>query len=420
MNEKNNFKQLFSLYLKSNSLDERKEIYQFLLKVNKVVEEDLLEIIKYCSLYNRSFLQIKNSSDRTLFDSDYLNSIKILIDLFIDRLHQIDSKQEYIIENNHEYDYIELIIYYLKQSSSNEVLFKRTYEIFDLCVWNDLKVFYKVLYIFYTDQSFYKLKTDIVYEMFLFKDMLFNYLEKSNSNMEEIIKQINKNDYSLDIIPSKNFADLKELIIIRSVCSDKSLTFFSDGLKMMSIYRTNNLFDYSAVSLQFFKVIEIELKDKVIYHCSKDLNTENLFNGLSYLNLTCYNSEFLTKIELGKIRYILRKVKSIMYDLRQDNEIVYANSDIEVFYKRLVSLFINVKTINFFLDVLSYKVIDLYRNSAVHTGIVSYDRAQESFLLTKVFLKNISKLNYSFKLSNAINIEILDSPNFIKELINEE
>lgn len=417
--DKLGFKTLFSLYLESNSIDERKNIYQALLKVNKIVEEDLLEIIKYCSLYNRSYLQIKSSSDHTLFNSDYLNNLKIIINVFIEVLHKIDSKQEYITEDNNEYDYFDIIIYYLKQSKDYDILFNRTYEVFNLCVWNDLKVFYKVLYVFLTDEVFYKLKTNIIYEMFLFKNMLFNYLSKSNSNIELIMKQINSNDYSLDITPSDNFIKLKELIEIRSVCSDKSLTFFADGYKMMSLYRANNLFDYSAVCLQFFKVIEIELKEKIINHCSYDLNKENLFLGLEYLNLTVYHQDFLTKIELGKIRNILRKIKTIMYDIRNEKEVEFFNEDIKIFYTRLIALFINVKTINFYLDIISHRVVDLYRNSAVHTGIVSYERAVEALNITTIFLKNVSQLNYSFKLSNVINLKHQDTPDFILELVKE-
>lgn len=416
---KKSFKLLSSLYLQSNLVDERRDLYQELLLIKEISENDLLEIINYCSIYNRSYKQIKHSNDHSLFNSDYLNSLKIIINVFIEIIHKKDNKQEYITELNDEYDYFEIVIFYLKQSSTHDVLFKRTYEVFDICVWNDLKLFYKVVYYFLTNESFYKLKVQIVYEMFMFKDMLFNYLKHTNSNIEQIMKQINSNDYSLDVEASDEFVKIKELINIRSMCSDKSLTFFADGYKMLYLFRENNLFDYSSVSLQFFKVIEIELKEKIINHCCKDLNKELLYEGLEYLNLTSFNNDFLNRIELGKIRFILRKVKSMMYDLRQDIEIEYVNDEIKIFYTRLVSLFMNVKTINFYLDIINQRVVELYRNSAVHTGIVSFNRAQEALYITKIFLKNIKELNYSFKISNTLNLKLYETPEFLKEIIKE-
>ncbi len=414
------YTKLFKFYLELKDKDIKKYIFKNLCNVKNIQEVDLFEVIKYCSIYNRSYLQIKHANDHTLFNSSYLNSIRIIIDIFKEKIDQFDSSVEYIVDNETSYEYFDLIIYYLKLFKEDK-LYSKTYEILNLIVFNDLKVFYKLLYTYLTDNHFFNIKCLVVNEMFHLKDILYNYLSKSNdiTNIKKIIEE--RFVHIPTTTGSENFHKLKQLLEIRSVCCDKSVTFLYDGYQLMNFYKENNFFDFSAVSLQFFKVIEIELKEKIVNHCSYELNKQNLYYGLSeLLNLNNFQEDFLSKLELGKMRYILREVKTIMYDIRNENEVNYFNKEIEVFYQRLVSLFMNVKTINFYLDVLNYKTIEMYRNSAVHTGILSYERANQAIEITNVFLKNIKELNYSYKFSDIVNLKLYDTPNFLKELLEEE
>ncbi len=417
------YTKLFEMYLEGSHSD-RKYIYNNLLSVTRVDEIDVLTIIKYCSLYNRSYTQIKMSNDHTLFNGDYLNNLKILIHLFIDKLVKFDSKSLYITEEDEQFDYIELIVKFLCNFKENisvdnkfiNTLYSKTYQIIDICLWNDLKMFYKLVYFYLTDVNFANLNSIINYEMFLFKKDLLTYLDNSN-NIYEIEKSMLKDTKIHSLTP--NYFKLRELFEIRKVCSDKSLTFYNDASIMLDVFKKNNLFDYSTVALQFFKIIEVEFKEKIIMNLSKDLNKQNLFEGLSeVVLLNSYNDKFLERLEFGKIRYILRQVKNFLFDKKNDKEILYVNEDTKIFYTRLMYLFGNIKNINFYIDILNQRVIDLYRNSSVHTGIVSYERALESRVLTDTFLNNLSNLNYSLKESNVIMITQLETPDFILEFKN--
>ncbi len=412
------YKRLFKMYLENKNIEERRYIFSNITKVDNIQKEDLFEIIKFCALYNRSYNQIKFSNDHKLFNSDYLNTLKLLVDVFKDHLNKFDKKQDYVYFDD-EYDYFDLIILYLKEFKDFDLLYTALYEVYEEIVFNDIAVFYKLIYTLLTDNYFNQLKCRAIYEVYHLKDILFEFL-KQNNNIDSLIEEVNKKFIHIPTITtSNNLNSLKELISIRSVCCDKSITFFTDGTKMMKFYNENNFFDYSAVSLQFFKVIEIELKEKIMKFCAKDLNPEGLYKGITESeDLLKYKVDFLSRLELGKMRYILRNVKSLMYDIRKDIEVEYYNKEVEVFYNRLISLFMNVKTINFYLDILHNNCVDLYRNSAVHTGIVSYERAYESVVITKLFLKNIKQLNYTFKLANVLNVVEIEVPIFIKELIN--
>lgn len=413
------FEKLFKFYLESKDLNEKKYIYKNISKVTKITETDIFEIIKYCSIYNRSYKQIKFANDHTLFNSTYLSYIKIIIDLFKEKLEQLDNNNEYIAESNNEYDYFDLITYYLKLFKEDNI-YEKSYEIFNIIVFNDLKIFYKILFLLLTDKHFTTMKCSFIYEMFHLKDILLNYLSISN-DITILKKEIEDKFIHIPTVTgSSNYHELIQLLEIRNVCCDKSVTFLYDGYQLMNFYNENNFFDYSAVSLQFFKVIEIELKEKVLNHCIYELDKKNLFYGLSeIMKLNNFYEDFISKLELGKVRYLLKHVKTLMYDIREENEITYFNSDTEIFLKRMISLFVNVKTINFYLDILNSKVVELYRNSAVHTGILSYERANQSVEITKVFLKNIKELNYSFKLSNIINLKLYDTPIFLTNIIKD-
>lgn len=414
------YKKLASMYLEFRGMTERNYIFQNLVKVNNVNIDDIFEVITYCSLYNRSYQQIKSSDDTKLQRSDYLNTLNILIDTFKDIVARFDKKNEYILEEYNELDYLDLIVVYLKEIKDFDILYTKLYELFELVVWNDLKVFYKLVYVLLTNDSFNSLKCRAIYEVYYLKDILFNYLERSN-NIDGLKDQINKLFISVPTISkSDNLNKIIELIELRSVCCDRSVTFFDDGYKMFNFFNSNKLFDYSSVSLQFFKVIEIELKEKVILYCGGDLDEEQLYKGITESeDLSKFKTDFLERLELGKIRYILRNVKSLMYDIRNEQEVKYYNEEVAVFYKKLIALFINVDNINFFLGILHNNCVNLYRNSAVHTGILSYERANEAIIITKLFLKQIKLLNYSFSVSNALNVEAVILPSFVKELMNE-
>lgn len=413
------YKKLFSLYLENKDIVSRQYIFSNIKKVTSINKDDIFEVIKYCALYNRSYYQIKYSNDHKLFNGDYLNTLKLLIEVFKEKLVTYDNKQDYIYFED-EFDYFDLIILYLKEIKNYDELYTVIYNVFSETVFNDIKVFYKLVYTLLTNSYFNSMKCRIIYEVFHLKDILFDYL-KRNNNIENVILEVNKLFVHVPTITSSNLDKLIELISIREVCCDKSLTFFSDGVKMLKFYNSNNFFDYSAVSLQFFKVIEIELKEKVIKYCSHDLHLESLYQGIIESDdLSKFRIDFISKLELGKMRYILRNVKSLMYDIRKEINVSYYNKEVEIFYTRLISLFMNVKNINFYLDILHNNCVDLYRNSAVHTGIVSYERAQEALIITKLFLNNVKKLNYNFNISNSLNIDEIIMPNFIIELINKK
>lgn len=142
--------------------------------------------------------------------------------------------------------------------------------------------------------------------------------------------------------------------------------------------------DYSALSLQFFRVLEIEYCEKLMYPLANTIDIEKLRSlaeqsdeewKVSSWNRDCnyidkIKSGRQRSIEVGAVRTLLAHV--IGYKTKEDPSAIYLRSLIDNILSDAGKQALQAKTM---LDVIGENVLDRYRTPGAHTGFLPYSTA---------------------------------------------
>ena len=142
--------------------------------------------------------------------------------------------------------------------------------------------------------------------------------------------------------------------------------------------------DYSALSLQFFRVLEIEYCEKLMYPLANVIDIEKLRSlaeqsdedwKVNSWNRDCsyidkIKSGRQRSIEVGAVRTLLAHV--IGYKTKEDPSAIYLRSLIDNILSDVGKQALQNKTM---LDVIGENVLDRYRTPGAHTGFLPYSTA---------------------------------------------
>lgn len=178
--------------------------------------------------------------------------------------------------------------------------------------------------------------------------------------------------------------------------------------------------DYSICTLQYYKVIEIEIKKRILYETIKNLNDELIFEDIKQrkiIPLNYYSIDWIESISLGNIHFLLKDYCKYIENkhYKRNNKCSLETSK---FYDNIYSLIPDYKVITMLLNTTHNSMIQKFRNPPAHTNPCGIDEcvAAEDILFN--FLWGITLLT---KVCDWLEIDISIFDNIIgNKKIKEE
>lgn len=215
------------------------------------------------------------------------------------------------------------------------------------------------------------------------KDKMLDFIEFYQKNL--LIAMLDLGDiFSFNEI-------IKNSIFISGNMTPLSRCFYVSGIYLIEMMEKTAFMDYSISSMQFYKVIENELKDKVInpVFCNVDFQSlkEHPFKTIKNLE----------SITLGNIRYIF---EWLLHDW--DNKVV--NSDLDKIKNVLKQKFNDDKRYVEEINILiSQHNLNKYRNPPAHVKTLEFDKAAEAYYSCILFMYIITLVGSNYPYISLIN-----------------
>lgn len=178
------------------------------------------------------------------------------------------------------------------------------------------------------------------------------------STSDKHMKLINefKNKYKLNMN-----GDFYNEGIFRINFNAKSTLLYNQACDLITIYDNNHVIDYSAICLQFCRILEIQIKHIVLEPIIKKLGKKYISDCIEKYNISVDRKHQLKidnieKIELGKIR----KLFECTLNNHENNEFFY-----EIYQ------LMHVKGLKSFIKILDQEILNYFRNPPAHTGLAS-------------------------------------------------
>lgn len=150
----------------------------------------------------------------------------------------------------------------------------------------------------------------------------------------------------------------------------KSLSFIMTAKTMKKCFKENNIYDFSLLSLQYFKVLENELKEKYIFKAKDGLDEKKVIKMLEDNGIKINNFNTLTLGNIRKIFKVILKERDMCIKKRK------SELKLDRYLFNLVDLFRNVENIEVIYKLIDDEVINTFRNPPAHTGICSEEYAE--------------------------------------------
>lgn len=182
--------------------------------------------------------------------------------------------------------------------------------------------------------------------------------------------------------------------LIDSCLMDESKYFYVNGMYINKIIDESSFMDYSIISMQFYKAIEVELKRRFIHPALIGINFDSLKRCISL------NVKNVENITLGNINYMFKWLFT-----NWDNNIT-TNVDEINFKNKLKKMFnFDKRYVNELKTIIDSKNLDKYRNPPAHTRTMEYSYAEESHKTFIFFVYLINMISAKIDYYSLINNE---------------
>lgn len=209
-----------------------------------------------------------------------------------------------------------------------------------------------------------------------FYESFEKYIESHTTNSVEEDKQL------IEKIKNCYFAE---------TLTDKSKIFLLLSQELEDVLNKSPFADYSVVSLQYFKVIELELKNRYIKPALKSSN-----GSFRTINSTLFDKDKLNNEWAFNKAFALGTLHKIFVQTKE----WYEQNDLKegYCYKTLFKLIHeNPEYLSYFIDITSQKSLDKYRNPPAHIKPLSKEEADEAKVVFYSFICNLRKLTEDAK-----------------------
>ena len=255
----------------------------------------------------------------------------------------------------------------------------------------------------FLDQTFYLLDPESASEFCLH---YVHIAKEDNKKIPEIIKIVlktnvnetqynhyfeymNNNLYSFktdEAIKFRYYLAFEILNCINFCFTNKSKGFLLLAYELNESLSFSTFSDFSIVSLQYYKVIEVELKDKFIRPIFEKINWGKFYYGKRYCLMSDFNYNLFT---IGDICIIFDE--AICYFTNRNIKSIEKTN--QKFYKELFRLLNNkIDYLIFMRDIISEPFRNLYRNPPAHTEPLQKDHIDDLKNLFYAFVGNYRKI----------------------------
>lgn len=214
-------------------------------------------------------------------------------------------------------------------------------------------------------------------------DFTFNAKQKQNYIDEFLYLQNNCENINDKNVKSDYF-DISIIDYSESMLTDRSKCFLLLADACVENLVSTSFFDFSIITLQYYKVIEVELKEKIIKEAIKETTQEKVFfsNNNKYIKKGEKEFKFLT---LEGINTIFEEAITSLQKTTNDN----SNS----FYSCLLNVCNNdIRYLTYFRDITSANFRNRYRNPPAHTDPSPAEYAKEIKYIFASFIDNLRKI----------------------------
>lgn len=214
-------------------------------------------------------------------------------------------------------------------------------------------------------------------------DFTFNAKQKQNY-IDEFLYLENNCENINDKNVESDYFDMSIIDYSEYMLTDRSKCFLLLADTCVENLVSTSFFDFSIITLQYYKVIEVELKEKIIKEAIKETTQEKVFfsNNNKYIKKGEKEFKFLT---LEGINTIFEEAITSLQKTTNDN----SNS----FYSCLLSVCNNdIRYLTYFRDITSANFRNRYRNPPAHTDPSPAEYTKEIKYIFASFIDNLRKI----------------------------
>lgn len=391
--------EILNQFLSNSITDNRKdELYDQLIEYLKKVakrerENDFSDLIKIMHSNIKIFSTINLGMKAGLkgFKNEIIQDT--IVPLFANFFDPIfDCKKDWCIYMNDHFYFDIMLKCLLFANRNNEFLDELAKLIVILSMYLDLDNL-KILYLSLTENDYWRkivddggIKTKYVLSCLgahaCGDDKCCDFVDSCLNSITEILK-VEEYDIIYDV--------LQFVTLLGSALENEAKYFFINGRILNGFLEKSPLMDYSVVSTQYYKVIEVELKKRFIHTA-----LENLDYKIIKAN-TPINASNEGAITLGNIYHVFDWLTA-----NWDNNFV--QKDVEHFKNRLKNLFNN--EINFVKEmkvIINQENLYKYRNPPAHTKTLEYSLSREAYKVIIFFVLLIDMIQSNFQYKSIIN-----------------
>lgn len=375
------FRDLFELYISHDSKSSLQKIEDAIkekcenFKFYPLENFDLVYLYRQARIFNlQSELQINLNSDYYKYKQEKI--IKLLSIVFFkinDVTKQMfeynDSSNKFTFENFLCF----LAIYSLENQRFQYEIIRMMVELFDSQSIKLFAQYHSALLIEDNKpvEEIYSILLSTYFEYEQIDDVMTHLLCLMKSNL------IYTNEQNRE-----KFTNLSNFVNYIDHClTHKSKCFYLVANECSNNFKNSAFFDFSIVSLQYYKIIETEIKNKLLLPCARKINgPEHSFGGKFYIRK---NEEKFNFLSLEKIHNISSYACDYVSSNKKYDE--FFNS----LFKECKS---NILYLQFFRDITSENFRNKYRNPPAHTEPLNGEALDEMITIFESFIVNLSKL----------------------------
>ena len=147
--------------------------------------------------------------------------------------------------------------------------------------------------------------------------------------------------------------------------------------------------NYGYISLLFYEIVEIEIKQWILLPVVDGLNRNNIFEDLKrIIRKTNYKNNWIEDLQLGNINFIFREYIQFVMGVNNDYSF-----DTQQMFQRLRVLLYEPKLAYYLFIITHDRMLKKYRNPPAHTEPLNRNDAVEAKKVVKYFLLIMSYIN---------------------------
>ena len=374
----NNLYFLFKKYANSNSKNEKRFTKGIVLGGERITADELLFLYRQARIYNieKELSFVKDSDKYKQKREGVINFFNKFGIKFADEERNLFFKYNES-KDCFEFDYF--ITIYAQYTIHND-------ELIWLFVDEAIRLFDVYSLQFFSVALVMKARKDGLQIPSFINSVLIN-LQTDNSDLENGLLAYARDNKKPDtdaegILRSKYL----NAIYINKYFSAKSKSFLVLADDLIYNLSSSSFADYSVVSLQYYKVIETELKNKFIKEATKNIEWGKLYVGKKYYKMSDFDCSLMT---LGEISKIFEDA----YNYIENYSVLFEDSINDKVYKNLYKLCLNNSGfIALFRDITSDIFRQTFRNPPAHTEPLAEEFIPLVETIFYIFVDNLTNI----------------------------